>query len=459
MSAARTLRVFCLSLGLLVPVLWQPAMARVFDPETFNLPNGLQVVVISNKRAPVVTHMVWYRIGAADEKPGKSGIAHFLEHLMFKGTPDMPPGEYSKIVARNGGRDNAFTSYDYTGYFQNVARDRLELVMRMEADRMSNLVLTDEVVDPEREVIIEERRSVVDNGRPRACASRCKPPSISIIPISAPVIGWLHEMRGLTRQDAIDWYKTYYTPNNAILIVAGDITAAELKPLAEKYYGPIPSRAIPERVRPQEPPPQAARRLELKDPRVQQPALSRMYLAPSYTSAGKEHAYALQVLADLLGGGATSRLYRSLVLEKNVAAGAGSYYDPDTFDQTSFGFSVTPRNGIAMGDVEAALDAVIAKLVADGVSAEERRPHQGAYARRRGAGPRFAAIGRAGHRHGAHHRPDDRGRRILARAHRCGHQGRCRPRRALPAAARPLGHRPAAAQAQQLGRPQISVEE
>jgi zinc protease len=371
MSAARTLRVFCLSLGLLVPVLWQPAVARVFDPETFNLPNGLQVVVISNKRAPVVTHMVWYRIGAADEKPGKSGIAHFLEHLMFKGTPDIPPGEYSKIIARNGGRDNAFTSYDYTGYFQNVARDRLELVMRMEADRMSNLVLTDEVVDPEREVIIEERRSVVDN-RP---ASRLREQMQAALylnhPYQRPVIGWLHEMRGLTRQDAIDWYKTYYTPNNAILIVAGDITVAELKPLAEKYYGPIPSRAIPERVRPQEPPPQAARRLELKDPRVQQPALSRMYLAPSYTSAGKEHAYALQVLADLLGGGATSRLYRSLVLEKNVAAGAGSYYDPDTFDQTSFSFSVTPRNGIAMGDVEAALDAVIAKLVADGVSAEE----------------------------------------------------------------------------------------
>jgi zinc protease len=314
---------------------------------------------------------VWYRIGAADEKPGKSGIAHFLEHLMFKGTPDIPPGEYSKIVARNGGRDNAFTSYDYTGYFQNVARDRLELVMRMEADRMSNLVLTDEVVDPEREVIIEERRSVVDN-RP---ASRLREQMQAALylnhPYQRPVIGWLHEMRGLTRQDAIDWYKMYYTPNNAILIVAGDITAAELKPLAEKYYGPIPSRAIPERVRPQEPPPQAARRLELKDARVQQPALSRLYLAPSYTSTGKEHAYALQVLTDLLGGGATSRLYRSLVLEKNVAAGAGSYYDPDTFDQTSFGFSVTPRNGVAMADVEAALDAVIAKLVADGVTAEE----------------------------------------------------------------------------------------
>jgi zinc protease len=220
-------------------------------------------------------------------------------------------------------------------------------------------------------VIIEERRSVIDN-RP---ASRLREQMQAALYLNhtyqRPVIGWLHEMRGLTRQDAIDWYKTYYTPNNAILIVAGDITAAELKPLAEKYYGPIPSRAIPERVRPQEPPPQAARRLELKDARVQQPALSRLYLAPSYTSAGKEHAYALQVLTDLLGGGATSRLYRSLVLEKNVAAGAGSYYDPDTFDQTSFGFSVTPRNGVAMADVEAALDAVLAKLVADGVSAEE----------------------------------------------------------------------------------------
>src|SRR5262245_42444103 len=210
MDAARTLRVFSIALGLIALAL--PAWAKVFDPETFNLPNGLQVVVISNKRAPVVTHMVWYRIGAADEKPGKSGIAHFLEHLMFKGTPSIPPGEYSKIIARNGGRDNAFTSYDYTGYFQNVARDRLELVMKMEADRMSNLVLSDEVVNPERDVILEERRMVVDN-RP---ASRLREQMQAALylnhPYHRPIIGWEHEMRGLTRQDAIDWYKTYYTP-------------------------------------------------------------------------------------------------------------------------------------------------------------------------------------------------------------------------------------------------------
>ena len=263
------------------------ATAQVFNPETFTLSNGMQVVVISNHRSPIVTHMVWYRTGAADEAWGKSGIAHFLEHLMFRGTHEMPPGEFSKTVARNGGRDNAFTSYDYTGYFQNVARDRLELVMKLEADRMVNLVLTDEIVNPERDVILEERRQVVEN-RPGSLLREQMGAAMYLNhPYGRPVIGWEHEIRGLTREDAISWYRTYYAPNNAILVVAGDITAADLKPLAERYYGPIAARPVPERVRPQEPPPRAARRVELKDPRVAQPSVTRNYLAPSYVVGDK----------------------------------------------------------------------------------------------------------------------------------------------------------------------------
>jgi zinc protease len=361
-----------LAIALLVgAALQRPAAAQVFNPETFTLANGLQVVVISNHRSPIITHMVWYKAGAADEVWGKSGIAHFLEHLMFRGTREIPPGEFSKIVARNGGRDNAFTSYDYTGYFQNVSRDRLELVMKMEADRMTGLALTDAVVDPERDVILEERRQVVENRPGSLLREQMNAALFLNHPYGRPVIGWEHEIRGLTRADAVAWYETHYTPNNAILIVAGDITVADLKPLAEKYYGPIPSRAVPQRVRPQEPPPRAARRIELKDQRVAQPSISRSYLAPSYAAGEKEHAYALQVLAELLGGAATSRLNRTVVLEQQLATSAGAWYDPTALDSGTFGVSASARSGVEIKDVEAALDSQIQKLLTDGASEDE----------------------------------------------------------------------------------------
>lgn len=347
------------------------ASAQVFNPKTFTLDNGLQVVVISNHRSPIVTHMLWYKIGAADEPWGKSGIAHFLEHLMFRGTRDIPAGEFSKTVARNGGRDNAFTSYDYTGYFQNVSRDRLELVMKLEADRMANLALTDEIVNPERDVILEERRQVVEN-RPASLLREQTGAAMYLNhPYGRPIIGWEHEMRSLTREDAVNWYKTYYAPNNAILIVAGDITVEDLKPLAERYYGPIAARPIPERHRPQEPPPRAARRVELKDSRVPQPSVTRTYLAPSYVSGEKEHAYALQVLAELLGGATTSRLNRALVVDQKIATSAGAWYDADALDLSAFAISASARPGIAIGDVEAALDREIERLLKDGASDDE----------------------------------------------------------------------------------------
>ncbi len=347
------------------------APAQVFNPETFTLANGLQVVVISNHRSPIVTHMVWYKAGAADEAWGKSGIAHFLEHLMFRGTRDVPPGEFSKTVARNGGRDNAFTSYDYTGYFQNVSRDRLELVMKLEADRMANLALTDEIVTPERDVILEERRQVIENRPPSLLREQMAAAMFLNHPYGRPVIGWEHEIRGLTRADAIAWYDAYYAPNNAILIVAGDITVADLKPLAERYYGPISARPVPERRRPQEPEARAARRVELKDPRVPQPSVTRNYLAPSYVAGAKEHAYALQVLAELLGGAATSRLNRALVVDQKIATGAGAWYDADSLDMSSFAVSASARPGIEIGAVEAALDREIERLLKDGANDDE----------------------------------------------------------------------------------------
>ncbi len=348
-----------------------PAAAAVFNPQSFTLANGMQVVVVTNRRAPVVAHMVWYRVGAADDPAGRSGIAHFLEHLMFKGTDTVPPGEFSRIVARNGGTDNAFTSQDYTAYFQKVARDRLELVMRIEADRMRNLKLTDAEVLPERDVVLEERRSRTGNDPGSQLHEAARAALFLNHPYRLPIIGWKHEIEKLTTDDALAFYRRYYAPNNAILIVAGDVTLAELRPLAEKYYGVLKPGPAIVRKRILEPPHLAPRRVELTSERVGQPSWSRTYLAPSYGGATGNEAYALQVLAHLLGGGTTSRLYRALVVEQGVAASAGAWYSPDQLDYGTFGLSVSPRPGKDLAAASGALLAAIARLLKDGVTDKE----------------------------------------------------------------------------------------
>ncbi len=347
------------------------AQARVFDPVTFTLKNGLQVVVISNHRAPIVSHMIWYKVGGADDRPGKSGLAHFLEHLMFKGTKRFGPGVFSKMVARVGGRENAFTSQDYTGYYQNVAVDRLPTVMELEADRMTGLVLDDKAVNPERQVILEERRSRVDNDPGSILGEQVRAALYQNHGYGTPVIGWEHEIRGLGRTDALDFYRRYYVPNNAILIVAGDITAEQLRPLAEKYYGRIPRGKVPPRVRPMEPAHKAARRLELRDRRIRLPSWSRRYLAPSYNVGESKHAYALQVLSRILGGGATSRLHRKLVVEGKLATGAGTGYDALVLDHSQFVFYASARPGVKVARLEAAMEAEIARLLEKGVTEDE----------------------------------------------------------------------------------------
>ncbi|KAA0571475.1 insulinase family protein [Azospirillum sp. B21] len=356
------------------PIAAPPALAAekgVFFPESFTLSNGMQVVVVPNHRVPVVTHMVWYKVGAADEERGQSGIAHFLEHLMFKGTEAIPPGEFSRIVAKNGGRDNAFTSYDYTAYYQNVARDRLEMVMRMEADRMANLKLTDAVVYPERDVIIEERRQRVENEPADRIGEQINATMFVHHPYGTPVIGWPQEMSALTREMAESFYKTWYTPNNAILVVSGDITAAELKPLAERYYGAIPARPVPERKRVSEPPMSAARQVVLRDEEVRQPSVRRTWIAPSYRLDPDGHAYALQVLAEIMSGGTTSRLYRSLVVDQKVATSAWLGYGPTAWDMATVGVGASPAAGIPMDKLESALWEEIDKLLKSGVTEEE----------------------------------------------------------------------------------------
>jgi len=351
------------------------ANAKVFDPNTFTLDNGMQVVVVVNDRAPIVSHMVWYKVGAADEPPGKSGIAHFLEHLLFKGTDTLAPGEASDIIARNGGRENAFTSWDYTGYFQNVAKDRLDLVMGLEADRMVNLRLSEDVVLPELEVILEERRSRVDNNPGAQLGEAINAALYMNHPYGIPIIGWEHEMRGLTMQDALDFYEDHYAPNNAILLVAGDVTVDEVRALAEKHYGVIPARDIPERVRPTEPPQLADRRVVLESPRVRQPSWRRVWLAPSYTTGETQHVYALQVLSEVIGGGATSDLYRNLVIESTSASSAGAYYGADDLDHSTFTVYASPLPGQNtpddMATLESAVEAEIQRILRDGVAVAE----------------------------------------------------------------------------------------
>ena len=345
--------------------------AAVFNPQTFTLENGMQVVVITNHRVPVVTHMVWYRVGAMDEPPGKSGLAHYLEHLMFKGTKSLKPGEFSAIIARNGGRENAFTAQDYTGYYQSVAVGRLPLMMKLEADRMSNLLLDDEIIEPEREVVIEERRSRVDRDPSSILGEQVRAVMFQNHPYRIPIIGWQHEIEGLTRKDLIDFYKAWYAPNNSILVISGDITVDEVRPLAEKYYGSIPAKSLPKRVAWAEPPLNADLRVVLEHERVRQPSWSRRFIAPSLVHGATEHADALQVLGEILSGGSTSRLYRRLVVENKAAVSAGGWYSGRSRGPGTFGFYISPTPGGDLAAAGEALNAEIDLLVEKGVRLEE----------------------------------------------------------------------------------------
>ncbi|NKB48222.1 MAG: insulinase family protein [Alphaproteobacteria bacterium] len=359
------------SVFLLAGIAVQPAAAQIFNPTTYTLDNGLQIVVIENHRAPVVTHMLWYKVGAADEPPGKSGIAHMLEHLMFKGTKTREAGAFSDLIARNGGRENAFTSQDYTGYFQNIAADRLPLMMEFEADRMNGLVLTDEIINPERLVVIEERRSRIENRPAQLLREHILAAAYSNHPYRLPIIGWEHEIVALDRDAIVDFYETWYAPNNAVLVVSGDVKPERVRELAETYYGPIPAKKLPERLRPSEPPHHAPREVVMRDARVEQPSWSRRWLAPSYVSGDVEHAHALEVLAQVLGGGSSSRLHSALVIDQALAVGAGAWYQPDSLNTTTFGMGFSPRPGVDVDTLATALEAEVARFLENGATAEE----------------------------------------------------------------------------------------
>ena len=338
---------------------------------TFTLGNGMQVVVIEDHRVPVVTHMVWYRAGAAEDPWGKSGIAHFLEHLMFKSTGKLKSGEFSRRITRLGGRDNATTTHDTTSYFQRVAKENLRAVMELEADRMLNLRLVEDEVTTERDVILAERRSNID-GNPLSLLSEQMLTALYLNhPYRRPSIGWEHEMAKLSRQDAIAFYKQYYAPNNAVLVVAGDVTPREVQPLAEATYGRNkPNRGLVRPVRADEPKPIAARRVEIVDPRAGANILLRYYLTPSFASGPPGDAESLELLARILGGDDTSRLYRRLVVEK-LASTAGATFSSAGRDSGRIAFVVIPLEGVGIDKVETILDGILGEVRDKGVTQVE----------------------------------------------------------------------------------------
>jgi len=338
----------------------------------YKLDNGMQVVVIPDHRAPVVQHMVWYKVGSSDEPRGTSGIAHFLEHLMFKGTDKIGPGQFSKIIARNGGQDNAFTSNDSTAYHQAMAKDRLPLIMEMEADRMANLKLLEKDVENERNVILEERRSRVENDPGSQLDEQMRATLYQNHPYGIPVIGWFHEMAKLSRDDAFAFYHRYYAPNNAILVVAGDVEPEDVLRLAKETYGKIAANPATLRApRPSEPPAVAPKRVNMVDERAGQATLVRHYIGPAYPKAAPREAEALDLMMKVLGGGSTSRLYKSLVVDQKIASSAEAGYSGEALDTGRIAFYGVAADGVKLADLEAAMDKVIGEMVTNGVTPRE----------------------------------------------------------------------------------------
>jgi zinc protease len=342
-------------------------------PASFTLGNGLHVLVIPDHRTPVVTQMIWYKVGSADETPGKSGLAHFLEHLMFKGTSKHPAGEFSQTVLRIGGNENAFTSTDYTGYFQRVPREQLGKMMEFEADRMTGLILKDENVLPERDVVLEEYNMRVANNPDARLTEQIMAALYLNHPYGRPVIGWRPEIEKLDREDALAFYKRFYAPNNATLVIAGDVDAKDVRPLVERTFGEVAAQpAIPaRRLRPQEPEPVAPRTVTLSDPRVEQPIVKRYYLVPSAATAASGESPALDVLAQLMGNGSNSYLYRALVVERPLAVSASAGYQGTSLDATQFMITASPKPGVEFSQIEQVIDGVISDIAQNPARGED----------------------------------------------------------------------------------------
>lgn len=329
-----------------------PALAEALKSEGFTLDNGLKVEVVEYHRAPVVTHMIWLKTGASEDPMGYSGVAHYLEHMMFKGTMTVPDGQYTKRIERMGGEHNAFTGADFTAYYVTIAKEHVPDVMKLEADRMQNLRPTG--FDSEREVIIEERRMRIDNQPEAMLAEKMAARLFADHPYGIPIIGWKEEMAKLTEDDVMEYYRTHYHPGSAVLVLVGDITAKEARPLAEKYYGDWRPASVPGRARQAYAFLRAAERVSLSHPEVRDPVWARDYPAPGLVWGEKKQAFPLMLLSDLLGGGRTGYLYKRLVVERKLAVAADASYSPYALGPATFGVSLVPAKGISLKRLEQA---------------------------------------------------------------------------------------------------------
>ncbi len=348
---------------------------EAWAPETFTLSNGMDVVVLPDHRAPVVTHMLWYKVGAVDEDTGKSGIAHLFEHVMFKETDDLEDGEFDSTISRLGGQHNAFTSWDYTGYYQRVAKQHLGKMMELEAERMTDLIIDE---DPEgsfiteRDVVKEERRQRVDNNPGVILQEKVLAQFWEGHPYEITVIGLMEEVEALTPQDGIDFYKKYYSPENAILVVAGDVTGEDVRTLAEEHYGVIEPSGLVNGTRKwaEVPPLSQTYEIEHRDPKVRQPVWYRYYNGTSQ-KRDRDFALDLDVGLDVLGGGNTSLLYVALVEEQKVAINAGTFAWTGLHDSGPAVVYATPSPGVTMEELEAAVTAELAKQLEAGFAEED----------------------------------------------------------------------------------------
>ena len=330
----------------------------------FALANGMQVVVIPDHRAPVVTQMLWFKVGAVDDPPGISGLAHFFEHMMFRGTKSVPGDQFAQIIAKNGGELNAFTTHDYTAFYEQIASDRLKLAMDMEADRIANLDLSDNNVVTERNVVLEERRMRVENNPQSLAAEQISAALHLSHPYGRPVIGWANEVGRIDTVAARDFYKHHYAPNNATLIIAGDVTPDQARLLAQSEYGKVPARELQLRAEFTEPPRLAETRMDIVRPDVEVPVFERIYRVASYAQAAPGQAEGLEMLAQTLGGDQNAALYRVLVEEKKLATDAGASYNGYARDAAEFSVYAVPRSGVSLDAVEKAIDQVLANFAA-----------------------------------------------------------------------------------------------
>ncbi len=345
-----------------------PADAAVFYPTSFTLGNGLQVVVVPNHLAPVVNQMVWYKVGSSDEKPGKTGLAHYLEHLMFRGTSNIPPEEFSKMIAAQGGNDNAFTSYDYTAYFETVAADRLPMIMQMEADRMHNLQIKAETATPELSVVLNERQERTDNNPEGRFSEKLRQSLMPGHAYGRPVIGWKKEIETLSVDDANHFYQSHYAPNNAVVVISGDVETDQVMKLAASIYGGLPRQNVPQRQALPAMPRPKTHRLAAVDAGVDQPQMTWQVVVPSYATQKGNQAYAYEILDEILDDGEVGILYRKLVNERKLASGVAANYDPDARGESLFTIALSPRNPKDTAKLEQVFHDVLQDIAKDGVT-------------------------------------------------------------------------------------------